>query len=80
MLQRPGGSEETIREWSMRSSYATGKLVRVANGDKILEGTTRGLERDGALRIETESGEIRTFRAGDVTAVRTIPSQSWGLP
>jgi hypothetical protein len=35
-------------------------------------GTTRGLERDGALRIETATG-IRIVRAGDVTSVR--PSQ-----
>jgi len=76
MLQRPGGSEEIVREWSMRSSYANGKLVRVRNGEEILEGTTRGLERDGALRIETVSGEIKSVRAGDVEAVRSVISQS----
>jgi BirA family biotin operon repressor/biotin-[acetyl-CoA-carboxylase] ligase len=72
MLQRPGGPEEIIREWSTRSSYATGKRIRVANGDEILEGTSRGLERDGTLRIETDTGEIKTVRAGDVTAVRPV--------
>lgn len=72
MLQRPGGSEEIIREWSARSSYATGKLIRVANGAEILEGTTRGLEHDGALRVETNSGELKTIRAGDVQAVRSV--------
>lgn len=71
MLQRPGGSQEIIREWSARSSYATGKLIRVANGEEILEGTTRGLEHDGALRIETDNGEMKTLRAGDVSAVRS---------
>jgi len=76
MLQLPGGPEEIVREWSTRSSYASGKRIRVASGDEILEGTSRGLERDGALRIETDTGEIKTFRAGDVTAVRTISSQS----
>src|SRR6266850_880655 len=77
MLQRSGGSEEIVREWSRRSSYANGRRIRVANGDQILEGTTRGLEQDGALRIETDTGKIQTIRAGDVTAVRTIASQSW---
>ena len=70
MLQRSGGPEEIVREWSKRSSYAGGKRIRVANGDEIFEGTTRGLERDGALRIETDTGEIKTFRAGDVTNLR----------
>jgi len=34
------------------------------------EGTTRGLESDGALRVETNDGKIRIVRAGDVTALR----------
>jgi biotin-(acetyl-CoA carboxylase) ligase len=59
-----------VREWSARSSYASGKRIRIANGDEILEGTSRGLERDGGLRIEMDSGQIKTVRAGDVTAVR----------
>ncbi|MGI9067883.1 MAG: biotin--[acetyl-CoA-carboxylase] ligase [Pyrinomonadaceae bacterium] len=70
ILQRSGGPEEIVREWSTRSSYASGKRIRVANGDEIFEGTTRGLERDGALRIETDTGEIKTVRAGDVTNLR----------
>ena len=76
MLQHSGGSEEIVLEWSARSSYASGKLIRLVNGDEILEGTTCGLESDGGLRIETVTGEIRTFRTGDVTSVRTMSSQS----
>jgi BirA family biotin operon repressor/biotin-[acetyl-CoA-carboxylase] ligase len=71
ILQRPSGADEIVREWSNRSSYATGKQIRVANGEEILEGTTRGLERDGALRVEVGNGEIKTVRAGDVTNLRT---------
>jgi BirA family biotin operon repressor/biotin-[acetyl-CoA-carboxylase] ligase len=74
MLQRSGGPEEIVREWSRRSSYANGKQIRVVNGAQVFEGTTRGLERDGALRIELNTGVIKTIRAGDVTAVR--PSRS----
>jgi len=69
-LQSSRGLEEIIRAWSERSSYAQGKRISVSNGDVILEGTTRGLESDGALRLETATGEIRLVRAGDVTAVR----------
>ncbi len=70
-LEQPGGMEEIVREWSTRSSYATGKRIRVANGKEILEGTTRGLERDGALRVEKDNGEIKLVRAGDVTSLRS---------
>ncbi len=72
MLQSAEGGEEVLRDWSIRSSYASGKRVRVANGQEVLEGTTRGLESDGALRVETEEGLIRIVRAGDVTELRTI--------
>lgn len=74
MLQAEGGADETLREWTARSSYAEGKRVRVALGSdaqaEILSGTTRGLEADGALRVETDAGEIRAVRAGDVAALR----------
>ncbi|PYS38096.1 MAG: hypothetical protein DMF71_17355, partial [Acidobacteria bacterium] len=39
---------------------------------ETFEGTTRGLESDGALRVETSAGKIRIVRAGDVTAVRAF--------
>ena len=76
VLQLSGGPEEIAREWSTRSSYASGKRIRVVNGDEIVEGTTRGLESDGGSRIETASGEIKTLRAGDVMAVRNLSSPS----
>ena len=72
MLQSVNGGEEILREWSVRSSYASGKRVRVANGQEVLEGTTRGLEADGALSVETDEGEIRLVRAGDVTELRAL--------
>jgi BirA family biotin operon repressor/biotin-[acetyl-CoA-carboxylase] ligase len=72
MLQSVRGGEEILREWTLGSSYASGKRVRVANGQEILEGTTRGLETDGALRVETDEGQIRIVRAGDVTEVRPL--------
>ncbi|HYN25900.1 MAG TPA: biotin--[acetyl-CoA-carboxylase] ligase [Pyrinomonadaceae bacterium] len=75
MLQSVRGGEEVLREWSVRSSYASGKRIRVANGQEVLEGTTRGLESDGALRVETDEGEIRIVRAGDVTELRTLCSK-----
>jgi BirA family biotin operon repressor/biotin-[acetyl-CoA-carboxylase] ligase len=74
VLNEAGGPEEIIRQWGARSSYGEGKLVRVSESgsSENLVGTTRGLERDGALRVETSSGEIRVVRAGDVTAIRPV--------
>jgi BirA family biotin operon repressor/biotin-[acetyl-CoA-carboxylase] ligase len=68
--QRVGGPREIIREWCLRSSYCEGKLIRVTEGGETLTGTTRGLEPDGALRVETVDGKIKVLRAGDVTSVR----------
>lgn len=70
-FQETGGIEQTLGEWSARSSYAVGKRVRVKLADETLEGVTRGLESDGALRVETNTGEISIVRAGDVIALRT---------
>jgi BirA family biotin operon repressor/biotin-[acetyl-CoA-carboxylase] ligase len=70
LLQSPSGGEHTIREWCANSSYAIGRQVRVALENDTFEGTTRGLESDGALRVEVADGKIRLVRAGDVTAFR----------
>lgn len=69
-LQESDGAEQTLEDWSARSSYAQGKPVRVKLETEIIEGVTCGLEPDGALRVETEAGTIKLIRAGDVTALR----------
>jgi BirA family biotin operon repressor/biotin-[acetyl-CoA-carboxylase] ligase len=68
LLQQMHGPKEILREWCARSSYAQGKQVRVINEHGSFAGTTRGLEGDGALRVETEDGEMRIVRAGDVNS------------
>ncbi len=60
----------TIREWCASSSFAFDRQVRVSLDGDAFVGVTRGLESDGALRVETEDGRIRVVRAGDVTALR----------
>ena len=69
-LQQPRGIALMLYEWSERSSYAVGKRVRVSLEGETIEGITRGLEPDGALRVETVAGEIKLVHAGDVTALR----------
>jgi BirA family transcriptional regulator, biotin operon repressor / biotin---[acetyl-CoA-carboxylase] ligase len=72
ILQATNGEEKIIKEWSRRSSYARNRHVRVALSTETIIGWTRGLEPDGALRVETSQGEIRIVRAGDVTSVRVM--------
>ena len=67
-LNEPG---QIIDAWSNRSSYAIGKLVQVSNGDDVWQGTTAGVEPDGALRLRTSSGDIKLVRAGDVYRIRS---------
>jgi BirA family transcriptional regulator, biotin operon repressor / biotin---[acetyl-CoA-carboxylase] ligase len=66
-LQTPEGPAKVLREWSRRSSYANGRRIHVAEGNEKFSGITRGLAPDGALRVETESGQLRIVRAGDVS-------------
>jgi BirA family biotin operon repressor/biotin-[acetyl-CoA-carboxylase] ligase len=63
--------EKIVAAWCSRSSYANGKLVQVSNGDEVWQGTTCGVEPDGALRLGTASGEVKLVRAGDVYSVRS---------
>lgn len=69
-LKQPGGPEKILREWAARSTYGEGKRIRVVESNATLVGTTRGLESDGALRVETDDGKMRIVRAGDVRLLR----------
>jgi BirA family biotin operon repressor/biotin-[acetyl-CoA-carboxylase] ligase len=71
LLNDAEGREHIIREWCAHSSYAIGRQVRVSLGEESFAGITRGLESDGALRVEMSDGKMRVVRAGDVTAVRS---------
>ncbi|HLL76740.1 MAG TPA: biotin--[acetyl-CoA-carboxylase] ligase [Pyrinomonadaceae bacterium] len=70
-LHAPGGAARVVNDWAGASSYAAGRRVRVTLADETFEGTTRGLEPDGALRVETQTGEIKMVRAGDIFALRS---------
>ncbi|MEJ7709245.1 MAG: biotin--[acetyl-CoA-carboxylase] ligase [Pyrinomonadaceae bacterium] len=69
-LTADGGAHATLRAWVARSSYAQGKHVRIVCGPETLEGVTRGLNSDGALKLETTQGDLRIIHAGDVRAER----------
>lgn len=71
VIQDEEGQEEMIAEWQRRSTYAIGKPVRVTLQGKIIDGTTDGLEANGALRIKTLDGGLTVVHAGDVERLRT---------
>jgi len=71
-LDAEGRAAHIVREWEAASPYAHDRRVRVALGGETFEGTTRGLEPDGALRVETPDGQMRIVRAGDVMAIRNV--------
>jgi len=71
-LHEPGGAARIVSDWEAHSSYAHGRRVHVRLAEETFEGTTRGLAPDGALRVETDEGNVRIVRAGDVTAVRGV--------
>lgn len=70
ILQNEGGGKTIIDEWTKRSSYASGKAVRVTLENETITGITDGLEENGALRVKNGTGEIRIIAAGDVENLR----------
>lgn len=70
ILHGENGPAEIIDEWRKRSSYFSGKLVRVVLENETLEGVTDGLETNGALRIKWNNGSVRVVQAGDVEQLR----------
>ncbi len=71
ILYGEDGAEKIREEWTRRSSYAFGKEVRAVLENEIVTGTTRGIEPDGALRIEQTSGTVKIVRAGEIQKLRT---------
>ena len=70
MLQGENGPAVIIHEWRKRSSYFSGKQVRVKLEHESITGTTDGLEQNGALRVRKENGGIAIVQAGDVEQLR----------
>lgn len=72
VLYGADGTTLILEEWAKRSSYFFGKKVRVVLENETIFGTTCGLENNGALRVKTETGEVRIIQAGDVEMVRKM--------
>jgi BirA family biotin operon repressor/biotin-[acetyl-CoA-carboxylase] ligase len=64
------GPAEIIQHWRRRSTYFSGKAVLVTLAEGAIEGTTDGLEENGALRVKTSDGTVKVVQAGDVERIR----------
>ena len=71
ILSEKDGPREILHHWRQRSSYFSGKSVRVTLADAVLEGITDGLEENGALRVKTADGSVKIVQAGDVERLRS---------
>ncbi len=72
LLSGDDGAAEIVGEWRRRSSYFNDKPVRVTLQNKSFEGTTDGLEENGALRVKTRDGSVTIVQAGDVERLRQL--------
>jgi BirA family biotin operon repressor/biotin-[acetyl-CoA-carboxylase] ligase len=64
------GSASVTERFAQVSSYASGKKVRVINGNETYVGVTAGLRPEGLLQIRRDDGALVTVLAGDVTETR----------
>ncbi len=65
------GPAEIVNEWRRRSTYFSGKNVRVVLEKETINGITDGLEENGALRVRKKNGSITIIQAGDVEQLRS---------
>jgi len=70
ILNGDRGSREIIKQWRERSTFYSGKSVRVNLEGAAIEGVTDGLEENGALRVKTNDGSVKIVQAGDVERLR----------
>ena len=66
-----GGFAGYAESWNAADAFA-GLPVQVLSGREAISGIERGVDRTGALRIESDAG-IRTVHAGDVSLRRMEP-------
>ena len=71
VLIGPDGPTNIREEWRRRSSYFSGRSVRVATGSQTVTGLTDGLEDNGALRVRRDDGTVVIIQTGEVERLRT---------
>ena len=72
ILNDDDGPAEIIGHWQHRSSYFSGKRVRITLADSMFKGITDGIEENGALRVKRTDGSVTIVQAGDVERLRRV--------
>lgn len=75
-FQDKNGARIIREEWKKRSSYAFEKEVKAVLENETINGKTCGIEENGALRIETENGDLKIIQAGEIEKLRKVPANS----
>lgn len=70
ILNGETGPVDIGKEWQRRSSYFSGKSVRVVLENETVTGMTDGIEVNGALRIRKNDGSTVIVQAGDIEQLR----------
>lgn len=60
------GTSAVLQLFSAASSYVSGRRVLVEQGDKVLRGTTAGLDSSGFLLLQQDNGVRTVILAGGV--------------
>lgn len=68
------GPGPLLKAWSACSPESDGARVKARDGDEIRIGWTRGVDRDGALLVEDDRGEITAIRFGEIRALLEVAS------
>lgn len=71
ILSDGDGPAQIRDEWRRRSSYFSGKSVRVVLDNGSFSGVTEGMETTGALRVRADDGQLKIVNAGDVQRLRS---------
>ncbi len=66
---KSGGFEKLAEEWESYSE-TTGKRVSVSLLGRTLQGEARGIDKDGALWVRTDTGILEKVLSGDVQHLR----------
>jgi BirA family transcriptional regulator, biotin operon repressor / biotin---[acetyl-CoA-carboxylase] ligase len=70
------GAGAIIQAWRQRSSYYSGKAVRITLHENVIEGITDGLEPNGALRVRSHDGVHTIVHAGEVERLRSAEASA----
>jgi len=72
VLNGEDGPAKIVKHWQWRSSYSNEKFVRVTLANESIDGTTCGIEDNGALRVRRADGSVTIVQAGDVERLRSV--------